>query len=99
MESRKQVTLGEVEADSGLLMLVDPGYLQDPNQLQSLLKQIEEFVYRTTEQVGEPKAQLSYENGRPGLGVVFFTPHSKSFYKVVAELDGETLREIRIRFE
>jgi hypothetical protein len=99
MESKKQVTLGEVEADSGLLMIVDPGYLQDSNQVQSLLKQIEKFVYRPTEQIGEPKAQLSYQSGQPGLGVVFFTPHSDNFYKVVAEMDGETLREIRILFE
>lgn len=98
-------TIGTVGVDSGMLMLCDPCYIvgkgksSPADSMQAPLQaEFEKSWDDFCDRLGYTYAQLNYNGGHAGLGVVFHSGLGDGEYAVEAKFVDDKIQEIRIKF-
>ena len=90
---KKQI--GVVGVDSGTLIILDPGNIED--NFESWDKGLCDKVIALTDNESQA-GQLNYERGHPGLAVVFNSGMGDGLYPVYAHYSGDKITKIEIKF-
>ena len=92
------VKLGVVAVDSGQLLIMDPGYVDNCWRPEDGSGQYGGGTYEECAELvlsREGEGQLCFSDGRPGLGVVFASGWGDGTYEVFAHVD-DTMERGRI---
>jgi len=92
----KMIKIGMVGVDSGLIAVCDPCYINHKGEHKELNDYHGSILKKVN---GNCHAQLNYDKGRAGLGVVCGCFGGDGTYPVYAKIVDDIVKEIIIKFD